>query len=69
MASQFMQRLQRLATRLGFQRDWYLIALAAGIGSVTAFGAIGFVELVHWAELAANLLDQRIPWWASPSPP
>jgi len=57
-------RVQKIAARLGFQRDWYLIALAAGIGTVTAFGAIGFVELIHWAGHQAEVLDHKLPWWA-----
>ncbi len=61
--------LQRLAVRLGFQRDWYLIALAAAIGTVTAFGAIGFVELVHLVQDAAEDLDESLPWWALPVAP
>ncbi len=62
-------RIQRLAARLGFQRDWYLIALAAGIGTVTAFGAIAFVELIHWAADQAEALDRALPWWALPLAP
>ncbi len=69
MSTNFTNTLQRLATRLGFQRDWYLIALAAGIGTVTAFGAIGFVELIHWAGHHAEELDHRLPWWALPLAP
>jgi len=69
MASTFTKQFQRLATRLGFQRDWYLIALAAGIGTVTAFGAIGFVELIHWAGHQADHLDAKIPWWAIAAAP
>jgi len=61
--------LQKLAVRLGFQRDWYLIALAAGIGTVTAFGAIGFVELVHLVEEAAVNLERSLPWWTLPLAP
>jgi len=64
LAANLPSRVQTIATRLGFQRDWYLIALAAGIGTVTAFGAIGFVELIHWASEQAEELDHRLPWWA-----
>lgn len=69
MSSNLINTLQRIATRLGFQRDWYLIALAAGIGTVTAFGAIGFVELIHWAGHHAEELDRRLPWWGLPVAP
>jgi CIC family chloride channel protein len=43
--------------------------LAAGIGTVTAFGAIGFVELLHFAEFRAIDLLQRTPWWFLPLVP
>ena len=45
--------VSRVAGRLGLRRDWYLIALAALIGTVTAAGAILFVELLHVAEVSA----------------
>lgn len=69
MPEPLISRLQRLSARLGFQRDWYLIALAAAIGTVTAFGAIGFVELIHWAEHQTHRLNTSLPWWALPVAP
>lgn len=50
--------LHRAALRLGLQADWYLVALGALIGAVTAFGAIGFAKLLHAAEDAALQLHQ-----------
>ncbi len=51
-----LEWLRRLGTRLGFQRDWYLVVVAAGVGTITALGAIGFMWLIHeGAALAAHL--------------
>lgn len=59
-------RLRKVLTRLGVQRDWYLITIGAAIGSVTAFGAIGFVELFHMIEAGAMSLLDVWPWWSLP---
>lgn len=52
--------------RVGLRQDWYLIVVAAGIGTVTAFGAIAFVSLLHGAEHAIADLSGTIPWWTLP---
>jgi len=62
-------RLLRLTNRLGFSRDWWLIALAAGIGSVTAFGAIGFMWLLRWAEHQTIERQQHWSVWLLPALP
>jgi len=49
---------RRAAIRLGLHADWYLVALGAVIGAITAFGAIGFAELLHAAELGAMQLHE-----------
>jgi len=61
-------RLQRAARILGLTRDWYLVVLAAGIGTVTAFGAIGFVRLINWAEHSAETFYEGgvWRWWMLP---
>jgi len=43
-------QLKRLIKRLGFEEDWYLIVLGAGIGVVTAIGAVGFITALEWLE-------------------
>jgi CIC family chloride channel protein len=53
-----LRLLHRAALRLGMQADWYMVALGAAIGAVTAFGAIGFAELLHAAERFAGELHQ-----------
>lgn len=58
--------LRKLGARLGFQRDWYLVVVAAGVGAVTALGAIGFIWLVHAGEgLARGMHDRTsgFSWW------
>jgi CIC family chloride channel protein len=53
-----------LSKRLGFQRDWYLIILGAGIGTITAFGAIGFAELLHLVEHWTHEARASLAvWW------
>lgn len=37
----------RLLQRLGFSRDWFLIPIAAVIGTLAAFVALGFAFMVH----------------------
>ena len=59
-------RLGRLSTRHGFSRDWYLIVLAAGIGSITAFGALGFMWLLRWGEHKAVHLQESWTIWLLP---
>lgn len=58
------KHLKTLSRRLGFERDWYLILIGAVIGSITAFGAIGFSALLalmtHWAERARPTMSI---WW------
>lgn len=52
--------------RVGLRQDWYLIVVAAAIGTVTAFGAIGFVWLLHRAEHLLAEGASAIPWWSLP---
>lgn len=46
MDSRFVQWLHRASVRAGFERDWYLIALGAVIGTITGLGAVGFVKVL-----------------------
>ena len=48
---------------LGFERHWYFVLLAAGIGTVTAVVAWAFIWLIH---LAADLFEHAPSehlWW------
>ncbi len=60
-----------MAQRLGLRRDWYLIILAAFIGTVTAFGAIGFSWLIENAAHGFGSLTERQwwQWWMLPAMP
>ncbi|MFG0258622.1 MAG: chloride channel protein [Phycisphaerales bacterium JB043] len=59
-----IRTLQSYAHRLGFERDWYLIVLGAGVGTITAFGAIGFAWLIDFTREGAEGLHMRLPLWA-----
>ncbi len=61
--------LKALSRRLGFQRDWYLIVVGAGIGTLTAFGAIGFAWLLHEVERYTNQTRGELPLWLLPAIP
>ncbi|NOG53613.1 MAG: chloride channel protein [Planctomycetes bacterium] len=61
---------RRLVELVGFESNWYLVILAAGIGIVTGSGAIGFMWLLHQAERLflnwppfAHGEGHHIPWW------
>lgn len=62
MITRLQARLVRIAQRLGLRRDWYLIILAAAVGVITAFGAIGFVKLIEGAGHGFSLLTEE-DWW------
>jgi len=56
-------RLRRLSAKLGFERDWYLIFLAAMIGTLTAFVALAFMATIHYFEdIAENLSPNAMKW-------
>lgn len=42
MPARALSRLRRALTLLGFEQDWYLIALGALVGTLTGLGAVGF---------------------------
>ena len=52
-------RLKSAYAALGLQREWSLIAAGAGIGSVTALGAIGFAWLLHKVEDYAAIAREQ----------
>lgn len=66
MTPKFKVRFKRLSNRLGLSRDWYLIALAAIIGSITAVGALGFMWLLRWGEHQAVDLQESWTVWLLP---
>lgn len=68
MIATWRKHLFAIARRFGLRPDWHLIVLAAFIGTVTAFGAIGFMALLHGAERQTNLFhgSSLWRWWALP---
>ncbi|MFW5652443.1 MAG: chloride channel protein, partial [Planctomycetota bacterium] len=53
--------LRRVLERAGFQSNWYLVVLAAGIGTVTAIGAWGFTWLLQ------GMTWLFLGWWSGVS--
>lgn len=51
MPTPLTRTLRGLSTKLGFDADWYLVLIAAGIGVVTAIVAMAFIWLIHEATL------------------
>ncbi|MEM7754639.1 MAG: chloride channel protein [Planctomycetota bacterium] len=52
-------KLRKGFSALGFEREWWLIAVGAAIGSVTALGAIGFAFLLHELEHWVAVFRER----------
>lgn len=59
-------RIRAWTTRLGFQRDWYLIAIGAFIGAITAVGAVAFDQALHLAERLSTAQQGRWTIWLLP---
>ena len=63
MSSRLLHKLAALGSRLGFHRDWYLIILAAAIGSVTGLGAIGFKWMLDSSAHFGADIQRTFPFW------
>jgi len=59
-------RIRAWSNRLGFQRDWYLIAIGAFIGAITAVGAVAFDQALHLAERLSTAQQGRWSIWLLP---
>ncbi|MHC4429577.1 MAG: hypothetical protein ACYS0D_13385 [Planctomycetota bacterium] len=57
------RRLRRLSARLGFERNWYMIIVAAGIGVLTAAVAMAFMWTIRETEHAALSIPRAALWW------
>lgn len=66
MSSRLLQKLAALGSRLGFQRDWYLIMLAAVIGSITGLCAIGFKWMLDSSADFGADIQRTFPFWTLP---
>ena len=58
--------LKRLFARLHLPAEWYLIALGAVIGGLTALGAVGFAKALHWTEDWVQHQQNAWTLWALP---
>ena len=61
MPGDLTQRVQTFLARIGLGRDWAMIAMGAVCGLVTALGAVGFIELVHFIEHESRLAQGALP--------
>jgi CIC family chloride channel protein len=55
-----------LGQRLGFRREWYLMMLGAGIGVITALGAIAFKLVLNLSESQGFVIQRELPLWTLP---
>lgn len=58
-----------MASRLGFEQDWYLIVVGAIIGTVTALAAVGFAWGLHGVEHEAYVARAHMPLFLLPALP
>ncbi|MBN4060245.1 chloride channel protein [Planctomycetaceae bacterium AH-315-I19] len=63
MKTRLQAQLVKIGSRLGFRRDWYLIALASVIGCVTGLGAIGFKWLLDYTAHHGIEFQREFPLW------
>ncbi|MCH8152919.1 MAG: chloride channel protein [Planctomycetes bacterium] len=69
MRTPVARRLRRLSAKLGFERDWYLVLIAAAIGIITAGVALAFMKTIHLTEEAAERLPANALLWMIPLVP
>jgi CIC family chloride channel protein len=50
---------KRLWMRLGFDREWWLVVVAAGLGVVMGTAAIGFILPIRWLERLPEYLGEE----------
>ncbi|MHC5023571.1 MAG: chloride channel protein [Planctomycetota bacterium] len=63
------RRLRLLGAKLGFERDWYLILVAGGIGLVMGTVAIAFILPLRWLEEHGGDLPREFLLWLVPTMP
>jgi CIC family chloride channel protein len=56
------ERLSAFVRRLGFRQEWYLVLLAAIIGTLTGFGAVGFTYTLGKLEEFTHLQTSQSIW-------
>ncbi|UCD73909.1 MAG: chloride channel protein [Phycisphaerales bacterium] len=66
MPTALTKTLRLLSTKLGFEADWYLVLIAAGIGVFTAAVAMAFIELIHLANEIFHQASTAQLLWLTP---
>jgi CIC family chloride channel protein len=61
--------MKDLSARLGLERDWYLMGIAAAIGLVMSGVAMAFILPLRWIEEGTETLDADVLWWLVPLVP
>ena len=61
--------MRRFSAKFGFERDWYLVLLAAAIGTLTALVALAFMGTIHFMEKVAVDIPSGALWWLIPLVP
>ncbi len=69
MHSPLARRLRRFSAKFGFERDWYLVLLAAAIGTLTALVALAFMKTIHFMEKVVDDIPSSALWWLIPLVP
>jgi chloride channel protein, CIC family len=69
LPSLLQTKLKRLSVKLGFERDWYLVIIAAAIGLVMGAVAVAFIVPLHWVERWATGADPALLMILVPTAP
>jgi CIC family chloride channel protein len=69
MRDAILSRLAAIPRKLGFDRDWHLMLVAALIGLVMSWVAIAFIWPLHRVEEWTSHADRATLWWLVPVAP
>ena len=62
MVQRLAETLRAFVHRLGFRQEWYLTILAAIIGTLTGFGAVGFTETLAAVDIFVHHQQRESIW-------
>lgn len=63
MVSRLAESTYKMLSRLGFRQEWYLVILAAILGTLTGFGAVGFSRSLKLLEQFLRGQYAYVGWW------
>ena len=63
------KRLRQWGVKIGFEREWYLVIIAAIIGLIMGAVATAFILPLRWIENAAANADRSLLLWFVPTMP